>query len=132
MGVFARGVCSCGCLRVCLCALVWGWWGSVVVSAFLLCCGFVGVCAVLCVCWVGGGQVGAGHDCPAPMAWCVVPGCCVRGGWCGVWGVRGVLTLVRARREAGGGPRGVGCGGLVGAGGVCFLVCAFGVYSSSW
>ena len=28
--VFTRGACSFGCLRACLCALAWGWWGSVV------------------------------------------------------------------------------------------------------
>ena len=31
--VFTRGACSCGCLRACLCALAWGWWGVVCPAA---------------------------------------------------------------------------------------------------
>lgn len=75
--VFTRGACSFGCLRACLCALAWGWWGSVVpppppcpgllACVLTLWCGLVGVCAVLRARWADGGQVGAGQSCPAPF-----------------------------------------------------------------
>ena len=74
--VFTRGACSFGCLRACLCALAWGWWGSVVppppcpgllACVLTLWCGLVGVCAVLRARWADGGQVGAGQSCPAPL-----------------------------------------------------------------
>ena len=67
------------CLIVCACL---GLWGSVVPlplcpACLLACsrlwCGLVGVCGVLRARWAEGGQVGAGHGCPAQCSVALPP-----------------------------------------------------------
>ena len=121
--VFAWVFAFSGCWRVCL-----GWWGVLCPAApcppCLLACsrsgvGGFGVCAVLCARWAEGGNVGAGHGCPAPCS--VALGCfgrpvARREAW-RVGCSHGVLTRARTRAERWerrGEPRGADRGGLGG------------------
>ena len=97
VGVFARWVVWClrlgcvrlGCLRACLCALAWGWWGQCGPAAppfALLACLRVHALVWAALACAGlGGNVGAGHGCPAPCCVVLSTTLCARGerreGW---------------------------------------------------
>ena len=79
--MFARGACSpFGVCAFLVLACLLGGGGTIIVppllprlACLLACvltpwCGLVGVCAVLRARWADGGQVGAGHGCPAPYS----------------------------------------------------------------
>ena len=143
MGVFACGwlgwvFALSGCVRVgvCVLACVRSLGGGGTVWSRRLCPGLLGwcsrsgvggfgVCAVACARWADGGNVGAGHDCPAPY----IVACAarlLRGAQEKGWGCsHGVLTRAHTRREMGeegepswGGPwwsgRGLAGGGALG------------------
>jgi hypothetical protein len=123
-GVCAFWVCSRGCLRSCLCALAWGWWGVVCPAApapaCLLACvltlwrGLVGVCDAP----LGAGVTVMGRDnhVPPHAVWRALPGCCVRvererGLWAPARSGERNPSLVLAYVETGSRPVGAEQGG---------------------
>lgn len=86
--VFTRGACSCGCLRALVLALWWGggavWSRRPFAPACLFACsrsgvGLLAFARLLRARWAEGGNVGAGHGCPAPIrCWVAMFPRCVR------------------------------------------------------